>query len=141
MKLIHWNFKCNLLKVSILQVSVRVHNRLKTEGVTFHWHGILQRGTPWMDGASMISQCPIMPGQVFEYRYTMLVVYIKIQGNIRTRFIFAPLTLVVMSKFKTAWRISMPQIMFQITQVCLGELKMGQKLFASVEGRTLKGRK
>ncbi|XP_065929832.1 uncharacterized protein [Magallana gigas] len=50
-------------------VSVRVHNRLKTEGVAFHWHGILQRGTPWMDGASMISQCPIMPGQVFEYRF------------------------------------------------------------------------
>lgn len=61
-----------------LQVSVRVYNRLQTEGVTFHWHGILQKGTPWMDGASMISQCPIMPGQMFEYRYTTLIVYIKI---------------------------------------------------------------
>lgn len=50
------------------QVAILVYNRLKMEGVTIHWHGLLHKGTPWMDGASMISQCPIMPGQVFEYR-------------------------------------------------------------------------
>lgn len=50
------------------QVAILVYNRLKKEGVTIHWHGLLHKGTPWMDGASMISQCPIMPGQVFEYR-------------------------------------------------------------------------
>ena len=52
-----------------LQVAVRVHNRLQTEGVSFHWHGLLQRGTPWMDGVPMVSQCPILPGQVFQYRW------------------------------------------------------------------------
>ena len=52
-----------------LQVAVRVHNRLQTEGVSFHWHGLLQRSTPWMDGVPMVSQCPILPGQVFQYRW------------------------------------------------------------------------
>ncbi|XP_056007907.1 uncharacterized protein LOC125666817 [Ostrea edulis] len=50
-------------------VVVRIYNRLKTEGLTIHWHGLLQRGTPWMDGVPMISQCPIIPGQMFEYRF------------------------------------------------------------------------
>ena len=40
-----------------------------SEGVSIHWHGLYQRGTPWMDGPEMISQCPILPGQTFEYRY------------------------------------------------------------------------
>ncbi|XP_061185783.1 uncharacterized protein LOC133193882 [Saccostrea echinata] len=50
-------------------VVIRIRNRLKVEGLTIHWHGLLHRGTPWMDGASMISQCPILPGQSFEYRF------------------------------------------------------------------------
>lgn len=60
---------CNISKKKFnFQVAILVYNRLKMEGVTIHWHGLLHKGTPWMDGASMISQCPIMPGQVFEYR-------------------------------------------------------------------------
>ncbi|XP_062618563.1 uncharacterized protein LOC134280151 [Saccostrea cucullata] len=50
-------------------VSVLVHNLLEVEGVSIHWHGIKQRGTPFMDGADMISQCPILPKQTFEYRF------------------------------------------------------------------------
>lgn len=50
-------------------VSITVRNALKLEGVTIHWHGMVQRGTPWMDGPEMISQCPINPGQTFEYRF------------------------------------------------------------------------
>ena len=59
-----------------LQVAVRVHNRLQTEGVSFHWHGLLQRGTPWMDGVPMVSQCPILPGQVFQYRWDASIISI-----------------------------------------------------------------
>ncbi|XP_060073312.1 uncharacterized protein LOC132553117 [Ylistrum balloti] len=51
------------------EVVVHVKNALLMEGVTIHWHGIYQRGTPWMDGVSMISQCPISPGQSFTYRF------------------------------------------------------------------------
>lgn len=58
----------DLLFLSNCQVSITVHNSLKMEGITIHWHGLVQRGTPWMDGADMISQCPILPGQTFEYR-------------------------------------------------------------------------
>ncbi|XP_061167209.1 uncharacterized protein LOC133176053 [Saccostrea echinata] len=50
-------------------VSVYVHNLLEVEGVTIHWHGIIQRGTPFMDGVDMITQCPILPKQTFEYRF------------------------------------------------------------------------
>ncbi|KAF3441443.1 hypothetical protein FNV43_RR15357 [Rhamnella rubrinervis] len=48
---------------------IEVTNRLYTDGVTIHWHGIRQRGTPWADGASSITQCPIQPGETFVYRF------------------------------------------------------------------------
>ncbi|XP_033744232.1 uncharacterized protein LOC117330123 [Pecten maximus] len=51
------------------QVVVNVKNDLVMEGLTIHWHGLYQRGTPWMDGVDMISQCPISPGQSFTYRF------------------------------------------------------------------------
>ncbi|XP_021372420.1 L-ascorbate oxidase-like [Mizuhopecten yessoensis] len=51
------------------EVVVNVKNDLVNEGVTIHWHGIYQRGTPWMDGVDMVSQCPISPGQSFTYRF------------------------------------------------------------------------
>lgn len=48
-------------------VVVNVSNKLTSEGVTIHWHGIHQRRTPWMDGVGMVSQCPIAPGSTFTY--------------------------------------------------------------------------
>ncbi|KAL5014169.1 hypothetical protein ScPMuIL_008439 [Solemya velum] len=51
-------------------VVVHVTNDLSSEGVTIHWHGLHQRGTPWMDGVAFITQCPILPGQTFTYRFT-----------------------------------------------------------------------
>ena len=48
-------------------VKVRVENELTSEGVTIHWHGMHQRGTPWMDGVGFISQAPITPGAYFDY--------------------------------------------------------------------------
>ncbi|XP_069129164.1 uncharacterized protein [Argopecten irradians] len=58
----------------IFIVVVRVKNSLSKEGVsmegvTVHWHGLYQKGTPWMDGVDMIGQCPISPGQSFTYRF------------------------------------------------------------------------
>ncbi|XP_056001740.1 uncharacterized protein LOC125656390 [Ostrea edulis] len=50
-------------------ISVSVRNQLRIEALSIHWHGMIQRATPWMDGASMISQCPILPGQTFQYRF------------------------------------------------------------------------
>ncbi|CAI0397288.1 unnamed protein product [Linum tenue] len=51
-------------------VRVDVTNKLNTEGVVIHWHGIKQRETPWSDGTASISQCAIAPGETFTYRFT-----------------------------------------------------------------------
>ena len=48
-------------------VIVDVFNRLSSEGVTIHWHGIHQKKTPWMDGVASLSQAPIVPGGRFRY--------------------------------------------------------------------------
>ena len=48
---------------------VKVHNKLLSEGVSIHWHGMIQRNTPWMDGVSGVTQCAIHPQETFTYRY------------------------------------------------------------------------
>ncbi|CAN1831613.1 L-ascorbate oxidase [Linum perenne] len=52
-------------------VHIEVTNKLNTEGVVIHWHGIRQQGTPWADGTASISQCAIAPGVTFTYRFTV----------------------------------------------------------------------
>ena len=51
-------------------VVVHVHNNLTTEGISIHWHGMHQRGTPWMDGVGQVTQCQIGPSSSFSYVYT-----------------------------------------------------------------------
>ncbi|KAK6938050.1 Multicopper oxidase, type 1 [Dillenia turbinata] len=50
-------------------IVVELTNKLHTEGVVIHWHGIRQMGTPWADGTASISQCAINPGETFKYRF------------------------------------------------------------------------
>ena len=54
-------------------VTVHVTNGLETMTKTLHWHGIHMIGSPWMDGASMITQCPISPGQTFVYKFKVFL--------------------------------------------------------------------
>ncbi|XP_078000277.1 uncharacterized protein LOC144452935 isoform X1 [Glandiceps talaboti] len=51
------------------EVVVNVRNSLLMEGITIHWHGMVQHNTPWMDGVGSVSQCPINPGETFTYRF------------------------------------------------------------------------
>jgi len=51
-------------------VKVHVHNNLTSEGISIHWHGMHQRGTPWMDGVGQVTQCQIGPQTSFSYMYT-----------------------------------------------------------------------
>ncbi|KAL8707775.1 MAG: hypothetical protein Q9220_007227 [cf. Caloplaca sp. 1 TL-2023] len=51
-------------------VAVTVHNRLKSNGTSIHWHGIRQYLTMHMDGVNGITQCPIAPGDSFTYNWT-----------------------------------------------------------------------
>lgn len=51
-------------------VKVRVVNQYSsnsTNSTTVHWHGLHQRGTPWMDGVENISHPSILPGDSFDY--------------------------------------------------------------------------
>ncbi|KAH6796660.1 Cupredoxin superfamily protein [Perilla frutescens var. hirtella] len=50
-------------------IIVELKNSLLTENTAIHWHGIRQIGTPWMDGTEGVTQCPILPGDTFEYKF------------------------------------------------------------------------
>lgn len=52
------------------QVVIHVHNNLSSEGISIHWHGMHQIGTPWMDGVGLVTQCQIGPSSSFSYEYT-----------------------------------------------------------------------
>ncbi|KAL3419927.1 laccase-1 precursor [Phlyctema vagabunda] len=52
-------------------IQVTVHNQITgpEEGTAFHWHGLLQKETPWYDGVPAVQQCPIAPGASFSYQF------------------------------------------------------------------------
>ncbi|KAJ3080935.1 hypothetical protein HDU99_007013 [Rhizoclosmatium hyalinum] len=39
---------------------------------SIHFHGIFQFGTPDMDGATFVTQCPIPPGGSWQYKFNLL---------------------------------------------------------------------
>ncbi|KAK7102669.1 uncharacterized protein [Littorina saxatilis] len=51
--------------------TVRVHltNKMESEASSLHFHGQFQRGTPFMDGVSYVTQCPVLPGQTFVHKF------------------------------------------------------------------------
>ncbi|KAK1587424.1 hypothetical protein Q3G72_012705 [Acer saccharum] len=52
-------------------IIVELKNSLWTENTAIHWHGIRQIGTPWFDGTEGVTQCPIVPGETFVYRFVV----------------------------------------------------------------------
>ena len=51
-------------------LNIIVYNELKNdEGISIHWHGMHQVGTPEADGVSYITQCPILALHYFTYRF------------------------------------------------------------------------
>ncbi|CAH7689407.1 multi-copper oxidase laccase-like protein [Phakopsora pachyrhizi] len=51
-------------------LEINVSNQLEQD-VSIHWHGIFQKGTPWMDGVAGVTQCSIPVGTSFKYRFTI----------------------------------------------------------------------
>ncbi|KAJ9640257.1 uncharacterized protein PV06_10775 [Exophiala oligosperma] len=51
-------------------VRINVTNNL-AEPTSIHWHGIYQRGTPYMDGVTGVSQCPIPVGESMLYEFVV----------------------------------------------------------------------
>jgi len=53
--------------------SINVINELRDTSMdvvtSIHWHGIDQHTSNSADGASFVTQCPIIPGNSFEYRF------------------------------------------------------------------------
>ncbi|XP_054781488.1 laccase-7-like [Prosopis cineraria] len=39
--------------------------------LTIHWHGILQLMTQWADGPEYVTQCPILSGERYTYRFNV----------------------------------------------------------------------
>ncbi|KAL6146114.1 hypothetical protein ACLB2K_056797 [Fragaria x ananassa] len=37
--------------------------------LTIHWHGIFQLLSAWADGPAYVTQCPILPGKSYTYRF------------------------------------------------------------------------
>ncbi|XP_076960513.1 L-ascorbate oxidase-like [Bidens hawaiensis] len=52
-------------------IVVDLKNSLLTENVAIHWHGIRQIGSPWADGTEGVTQCPILPGDTFRYKFVV----------------------------------------------------------------------
>ncbi|GFN91552.1 multicopper oxidase [Plakobranchus ocellatus] len=53
-------------------IEVEVHNDLQnSEGTSIHWHGLKMRGTPYMDGVGLVTQCPISAFATFTYRFVV----------------------------------------------------------------------
>ncbi|KAI9014639.1 Cupredoxin [Gaertneriomyces semiglobifer] len=63
-------------------VQVTIRNKLAAESLTIHFHGISQRGTPFYDGASHITQTPIPPGEQMTTTFS-------VDGHVGTYFYHA----------------------------------------------------
>ncbi|PYI00346.1 hypothetical protein BO78DRAFT_355831 [Aspergillus sclerotiicarbonarius CBS 121057] len=51
-------------------LEIFVKNKLPVD-TSLHWHGILQQGTPDMDGVPGVTQYPIPPGGNFTYKFSV----------------------------------------------------------------------
>ncbi|XP_054289636.1 uncharacterized protein LOC129004939 [Macrosteles quadrilineatus] len=50
-------------------IIVDVVNEMPGRSTTIHWHGLHQKGTPWMDGVPYLTQCPVHEAETFRYRF------------------------------------------------------------------------
>lgn len=51
------------------RIIVDLKNLIAGAGLSYHWHGILQKKTPWMDGVALVTQCPINTANTFRYAF------------------------------------------------------------------------
>nr|POF04822.1 laccase-2 [Quercus suber] len=50
-------------------IKVTVHNQMKVNGSSIHFHGMRQNHTNEMDGVPSITQCPLAPGETQTYKF------------------------------------------------------------------------
>ncbi|XP_061929075.1 uncharacterized protein LOC108001913 isoform X2 [Apis cerana] len=49
-------------------IEILLYNRLGSEELSFHWHGLRQKNFAYMDGVPMVTQCSILPFGGFRYK-------------------------------------------------------------------------
>ena len=52
-------------------IRVTLTNGLGNQTTGIHFHGINQISTAWMDGPSLVTQCPVPPGETIVYEYVV----------------------------------------------------------------------
>lgn len=50
-------------------VVVDFENRIPGASTAIHWHGVLQRNSPYFDGVPQLTQCPIPEATTFRYSF------------------------------------------------------------------------
>lgn len=53
------------------RIELLLTNGLGNANTSLHFHGLFQRGSSFMDGPEMVTQCPISPGNSFLYNFTV----------------------------------------------------------------------
>ncbi|XP_071149663.1 uncharacterized protein [Mytilus edulis] len=80
------------------EVIVHVRNLMHTDSTTIHWHGLHQKKTPWSDGVAFVTQCPILPGQNYTYKFNAkpfgTSFYHAHIGDQRTMGLYGPLVII-----------------------------------------------
>lgn len=71
MMLINDQFPGPLIEINEGDVLVVKLVNKASNATALHWHGIFQNCTNWMDGAAGVTQCPIAPGQSYEYKFNV----------------------------------------------------------------------
>ncbi|KAI0967734.1 multicopper oxidase-domain-containing protein [Xylaria arbuscula] len=71
MMLINNQFPGPLIEVNEGDVLVVNLVNKASNATALHWHGMYQNGTNWMDGAAGVTQCPIPPGQSYQYKFNV----------------------------------------------------------------------
>ena len=80
-------------------VVVNLQNNLGNQSTSIHWHGMHQRGTGYMDGATGATQCPLAPGDSMTYEF--VVRHLK-DGNLDLRLLgFRPIKLALTGTTRT----------------------------------------
>lgn len=49
-------------------IEVLLYNRLGSQELSLHWHGLQQKDSAHMDGVPMVTQCSILPFGGFRYK-------------------------------------------------------------------------
>jgi FtsP/CotA-like multicopper oxidase with cupredoxin domain len=65
-------------------VKVNVNNKLN-EPTSLHWHGMFQKGNPWMDGVPGMTNCPIPANSSYTYEFNTVSYKTYLSSIIFTR--------------------------------------------------------